>query len=35
MSDYEVDDRVRSKIGTSEVFFEHYTQQAVLAILKG
>ncbi|HEX6280600.1 MAG TPA: ATP-binding protein [Nitrososphaera sp.] len=34
MSDYEVDDRVRSRIGTSEVFFEPYTQQAVLAILK-
>ena len=31
---YEVDDRVRSRIGTSEVFFEPYTQQAVLAILK-
>src|SRR5215216_4681549 len=34
MSDYEVDDRVRSRIGTSEVFFEPYIQQAVLAILK-
>jgi archaeal cell division control protein 6 len=34
MSDYEVDDRVRSRIGTSEVFFEPYTRQAVLAILK-
>jgi cell division control protein 6 len=34
MSDYEVDDRVRSRIGTSEVFFEPYTKQAVLAILK-
>ncbi len=34
MSDYEMDDRVRSRIGTSEVFFEPYTQQAVLAILK-
>jgi archaeal cell division control protein 6 len=34
MSDYEIDDRVRSRIGTSEVFFEPYTQQAVLAILK-
>src|SRR5918996_521369 len=33
MSDYEIDDRVRSRIGTSEVFFEPYTQQAVLAIL--
>jgi cell division control protein 6 len=34
ISDYEIDDRVRSRIGTSEVFFEPYTQQAVLAILK-
>jgi cell division control protein 6 len=34
MSDYEIDDRVRSRIGTSEVFFEPYPQQAVLAILK-
>ena len=33
MSDYEIDDRVRSRIGTSEVFFEPYSQQAVLAIL--
>jgi archaeal cell division control protein 6 len=34
MSDYEIDDRVRSRIGTSEVFFEPYSQQAVLEILK-
>jgi archaeal cell division control protein 6 len=34
MSDYEIDDRVRSRIGNSEVFFEPYAQQAVLAILK-
>ena len=34
MSDYEIDDRVRSRIGTSEVFFEPYTQQAVLSILR-
>ncbi len=34
MSDYEIDDRVRSRVGTSEVFFEPYTQHAVLAILK-
>jgi cell division control protein 6 len=33
MSDYEIDDRVRSRIGTSEVFFEPYTQQSVLSIL--
>src|SRR5918992_470111 len=34
IADYEIDDRVRSRIGTSEVFFEPYTSQAVLAILK-
>jgi archaeal cell division control protein 6 len=34
MSDYEIDDRVRSRIGTSEVFFEPYKPQAVLAMLK-
>jgi cell division control protein 6 len=34
MSDYEIDDRVRSRIGSSEVFFEPYTEQGVLAILK-
>jgi len=34
ISDYEIDDRVRSRIGTSEVFFEPYTLEAVLAILK-
>ena len=34
MADYEIDDRVRSRIGNSEVFFEPYTQQGVLAILK-
>jgi cell division control protein 6 len=34
MSDYEIDDRVRSRIGSSEVFFEPYTQQTVLAILR-
>src|SRR5919112_6268951 len=34
MSDYEIDDRVRSRIGTSEVFFEPYKLQAVLAMLK-
>jgi archaeal cell division control protein 6 len=34
MSDYEIDDRVRSRIGTSEVFFEPYSQQTVLTILK-
>jgi archaeal cell division control protein 6 len=34
MSDYEIDDRVRSRIGTSEVFFEPYKSQAVLEILK-
>src|SRR5215210_6967125 len=34
MSDYEIDDRVRSRIGTSEVFFEPYRPQTVLALLK-
>ncbi len=34
MTDYEIDDRVRSRIGTSEVFFEPYTRQDILAILK-
>jgi archaeal cell division control protein 6 len=34
MSDYEIDDRVRSRIGTSEVFFEPYSQEAVLRILE-
>jgi cell division control protein 6 len=34
MSDYEIDDRVRSRIGTSEVFFEPYTPEAILAIMK-
>src|SRR5215212_901853 len=34
MSDYEIDDRVRSRIATSEVFFEPYRPQTVLALLK-
>ena len=34
MSDYEIDDRVRSRIGASEVFFEPYKPQAILAMLK-
>jgi len=34
MSDYEIDDRVRSRIGTSEVFFEPYSRDGVYAILK-
>jgi len=34
IADYEIDDRVKSRIGTSEVFFEPYTRQDVLAILK-
>src|SRR5215210_8050254 len=34
MSDYEIDDRVRSRIGTSEVFFDPYRPQTVLALLK-
>ena len=34
IADYEIDDRVRSRMRASEVFFEPYTSQAVLAILK-
>ncbi|MGI0049565.1 MAG: Cdc6/Cdc18 family protein, partial [Nitrososphaera sp.] len=33
MSDYEIDDRVRSRIGSSEIFFRAYTKKDVLAIL--
>jgi archaeal cell division control protein 6 len=33
MTDYEIDDRVRSRIGTSEIF-EPYSRQAILEILK-
>jgi archaeal cell division control protein 6 len=34
MSDYEIDDRVRSRIGSSEIFFNAYSKQDVLQILK-
>jgi Cdc6-like AAA superfamily ATPase len=34
MADYEVDDRVRSRIGSSEVFFPAYTKKDALDILK-
>ncbi|HSB57678.1 MAG TPA: AAA family ATPase [Nitrosopumilaceae archaeon] len=34
LSDYEIDDRVRSRIGSSEVFFEPYSKSDVLEILK-
>ena len=34
LSDYEVDDRVRSRIGTSEIFFEPYSGEDVLKILR-
>ncbi|MDQ3903004.1 MAG: AAA family ATPase [Thermoproteota archaeon] len=34
MTDYEIDDRVRSRIGASEVYFEPYTPQVILAILQ-
>jgi cell division control protein 6 len=34
MADYEVDDRVRSRMGSSEVFFPAYTKLDVLEILK-
>lgn len=33
MSDYEIDDRVRSRIGSSEIFFNAYMKKDVLAIL--
>lgn len=33
MSDYEKDDRVRSRIGSSEIFFNAYTKKDVLQIL--
>lgn len=33
LSDYNLDDRVKSRIGTSEVFFEPYSKQDVLDIL--
>jgi len=34
IADYELDDRVRSRIGSSEVFFEAYSKNDVLKILK-
>jgi len=34
LSDYEIDDRVRSRIGSSEVFFEPYSKSDILDILK-
>lgn len=34
MSDYEIDDRVRSRIGSSEIFFNAYSKQDVLQILQ-
>jgi cell division control protein 6 len=34
MSDYEIDDRVRSRIGSSEIFFNAYSKLDVLQILK-
>lgn len=34
LSDYELDDRVRSRIGTSEIFFGPYSKSDVLDILK-
>ena len=33
LADYELDDRVRSRIGTSEIFFEPYSKRDVLSIL--
>ncbi|HUL51706.1 MAG TPA: AAA family ATPase [Verrucomicrobiae bacterium] len=34
LSDYDMDDRVKSRIGNSEIFFEPYSTSYVLAILK-
>lgn len=34
LSDYEIDDRVRSRIGSSEVFFGPYSKSDILDILK-
>lgn len=34
LADYELDDRVRSRIGTTEIFFEPYSQKDVLEILQ-
>ena len=35
LSDYELDDRVRSRIGSSEVFFEPYSSNDVVKMLRG
>lgn len=34
LSDYEIDDRIRSRIGNSEIFFEPYLKEEILEILK-
>lgn len=34
LSDYEIDDRVKSRIGTTEIFFEPYSGENVLEILR-
>lgn len=34
LSDYEIDDRVKSRIGTTEIFFEPYFGEGVLEILR-
>ena len=34
MTEFDLDDRVRSRIGTSEIFFEAYSKKDVLGILK-
>jgi archaeal cell division control protein 6 len=34
IADYDIDDRVRSRIGRSEIFFEPYSKEGVLEILK-
>ncbi|MEO9307241.1 MAG: AAA family ATPase [Nitrososphaera sp.] len=34
LSDYEIDDRIRSRIGTSEIFFRPYSKEEIFEILK-
>lgn len=34
LSEYDLDDRVRSRIGSSEIFFEPYSESEVLGIIK-
>jgi cell division control protein 6 len=34
ISDYDLDERVRSRLGTTEVFFDSYTKEQIISILK-